>query len=46
MAMTIHAGDCLSGCAICTANYHAGYHAGYYGGREGAGKCEECGAEL
>lgn len=46
MTMTIHGGDCLSGCDICTANYHAGYHAGYYGGREGAGKCEECGVEL
>ena len=38
MAMTIHAGDCLSGCDICASNYHAG--------REGAGKCGECGLEL
>jgi uncharacterized protein YuzB (UPF0349 family) len=36
MVMTIHAGDCLSGCGICTANYHAG--------REG--DCLECGVEL
>ena len=38
MAMTIHGGDCLSECAICTLNHHAG--------REGAGNCEECGVEL
>jgi hypothetical protein len=38
MVMTIHAGDCLSGCGICTDNYHAG--------REGAGSCGECGVEL
>lgn len=35
---TVHLGDCLSGCEICTGNYHEG--------REGAGKCEECGVDL
>ena len=24
MATTIHLGDCLSGCEVCTANYHEG----------------------
>jgi DNA polymerase III sliding clamp (beta) subunit (PCNA family) len=31
MVMTIHAGDCLSECDVCTLNHHAG--------REGAGNC-------
>lgn len=33
---TIHAGDCLNGCAVCAVNYHDG--------REGV--CLECGLDL
>jgi hypothetical protein len=33
MATTLHLGDCLSGCDICTANYH-----------EGREMCPDCGA--
>lgn len=34
MATTLHLGDCLSGCDICTANHH-----------EGREYCTDCGVE-
>lgn len=35
MATTIHLGDCLSGCEVCTANYH-----------EGQEVCDKCGEGM
>jgi hypothetical protein len=34
---TIHAGDCLNGCAVCAVNYHEG---------QGVSVCLDCGLDL